>query len=240
MKKVLTALAIFGGLIVVLALAGSITGALRFYKIPTPANEPTIKVGEHILVSNLKKVLPGKFIAFTSNYEDSLNATYMQNYKPGAIYLHRLCGIPGNVIEMKNAVLFVNGKNFDDDLNLKNQYKISANELNAIIEDEDKIGEGSYRSIDGNSDSVLIAFDNTQLKKYQSKIKLTLYIERDTTYGAFKWLGKNSAWTADNFGPLTIPADSYFVLGDNRHNALDSRYTGFIKEADIKGVVLNK
>jgi signal peptidase I len=240
MKKIFIVLSILGGSILVLWITGRVTGALQFYNIPTPSNEPTIKVGEKIFVSNLKKPLASKFIVFTSEYEDSLNATYMQDVKPGTHYLQRLCGMPGNVLEMKNAVLFVNGKNFDEELNLKNQYPISAEELGTIIEDEDKATEDSYRSMFNNTDSVLIALDKKQVKKYQSKIKLHLYIESDTSNNIFKWLDKNSIWTADNFGPLTIPAGNYFVLGDNRHNALDSRYTGFIKQADIKGVVLNK
>ncbi|MEI9957615.1 MAG: signal peptidase I [Ferruginibacter sp.] len=89
-------------------------------------------------------------------------------------------------------------------------------------------------------DSTIVTFDNAQIKKYQSKIKLLPYILKDTVGGVFKWLDKNTTWTVDNFGPLTIPAGCYFVMGDNRHNALDSRYTGFIKADDIKGVVLNK
>jgi signal peptidase I len=35
----------------------------------------------------------------------------------------------------------------------------------------------------------------------------------------------------------SIPVDCYFVLGDSRHNSLDSRYLGFIPETDMKGVM---
>ena len=35
-------------------------------------------------------------------------------------------------------------------------------------------------------------------------------------------------YNRDNFGPIRIPQNSYFVLGDNRHDAYDSRYIGFI------------
>ncbi len=39
----------------------------------------------------------------------------------------------------------------------------------------------------------------------------------------------------DNFGPVRVPAHSYFMMGDNRDNSYDSRYWGVIKESDIKG-----
>lgn len=35
-----------------------------------------------------------------------------------------------------------------------------------------------------------------------------------------------------------IPADMYFVLGDNRNNSTDSRHMGFIQKQQIEGIVL--
>lgn len=39
----------------------------------------------------------------------------------------------------------------------------------------------------------------------------------------------------DNFGPVTIPEKSYFMMGDNRDQSLDSRFWGFVSEDKIRG-----
>ncbi len=39
----------------------------------------------------------------------------------------------------------------------------------------------------------------------------------------------------DNFGPFTVPAETYFCLGDNRDNSHDSRFWGPVPASFIKG-----
>ncbi len=42
----------------------------------------------------------------------------------------------------------------------------------------------------------------------------------------------------ERYGPVTVPPDQYFVMGDNRDNSQDSRYWGFLPRSLVKGRAL--
>ncbi|MGG4439997.1 signal peptidase I [Brevibacillus fortis] len=51
---------------------------------------------------------------------------------------------------------------------------------------------------------------------------------------------KENLYLTEDFGPITIPGDTIFVLGDNRLNSLDSRVIGPVHVNEILGKMTNK
>ena len=70
----------------------------------------------------------------------------------------------------------------------------------------------------------------------QSEEHGTAYILDEDLYGHLhKMMVTPEIPAVRSFGPVTIPQDHYFVLGDNRDNSNDSRFIGFIQRRRIVG-----
>ena len=57
---------------------------------------------------------------------------------------------------------------------------------------------------------------------------LRLYETTGSRTHVIQWLQLPEDAMSDSFGPITVPADHYLMLGDNRDDSADSRYFGLV------------
>jgi len=77
--------------------------------------------------------------------------------------------------------------------------------------------------------------DEIRIKDKQVYVNGTLYKNPHEIHKDTKYLPER-----DDFGPVRVPDDSYFVMGDNRDSSYDSRYWGFVSKTDLIGKALIK
>src|SRR5204863_3563653 len=98
MKKRYIVLLAFAGSLPLLWFIARLTNALQFYNIPTKSNYPTMKWGDYVLGSNFVKPSRFDFITYHANVP----------HMGRQIMTHRLCGLQGDIVEMRNGELYVN------------------------------------------------------------------------------------------------------------------------------------
>lgn len=148
-----------------------------------------------------------------------------------ALLIHRICGMAGDMVEIKAGTLFVNGSAVDEDLQLKHIYKVN----------QQQAGEFEYRTeeaytIPPYTDTLYVPLADRVVKKAQLpcvRYILPAGVRDDEIYRVYQ-----KSWNIDNFGPLRIPSNKLFLLGDNRGKAQDSRYLGLIDQNKVVGTVI--
>jgi signal peptidase I len=148
---------------------------LQAFKIPSGSMENTLLIGDHLLVN---KIVYGVQIPFTDKRilkirdpkrGEIIVFRYPEN--PRRDFIKRCVGVPGDVVEVREKVLYVNNQP-------------------------------------------------------QSETYIT---HRDMR------LLPPQVSPRDTLGPVTVPADHFFMMGDNRDFSADSRFWGFLHRKMIKG-----
>ena len=222
MKKIFKIILIILASFFLIIKIGKWTGILQNFNITTLSNEPTLKVGDWVFGTNLIEPKRFDFILYEPIENDIASGTWT----------HRLCGIENDTIQIKNGILYVNGKNVDQNIELKHSYLI---EIGKLSELKTKIKLNEYNYYPLNQDTLVV-----QLTEKEANIltKLNRYYKNEINPEIRKVY--NEDWNEDNFGPLVIPKEYLFVLGDNRNYSIDSRFQGLIPVDNLKGKLILK
>jgi signal peptidase I len=194
-------------LLLVFMIRSSIVEA---FKIPSGSMIPTLFIGDHIFVN---KFAYGFKIPFSDLVADPIYVVKRDPPKRGDIivfmypkdesfyYIKRVIGTPGDSVEIRNKVLYVNQQMVPKD-------PLPPAEVDQI-------------------------FQNLDDPKY-SQNNLELAREKMGESDHVVMLDKNN-FLGETFGPITVPPDSLFVMGDNRDFSNDSRFWGFVPMKNVKG-----
>jgi len=182
------------------------------YKIPSGSMERTILVGDFLLVN---KLVYGATVPFTGRRLPQLEAPargdivvfeWPKDRRKNLI--KRLIGLPGDTLAMRGGVLYVNGV--------------------ARV-------EGYAEHTEPGSDPMYDAFDWQQHFALRTALAAPPPPDPVTGRRPLAVRDPRAHPSRDNWGPLTVPAGHYFVLGDNRDNSLDSRFWGFVPDTLLRG-----
>tara|TARA_R100000935_G_scaffold1439_1_gene4639 strand:- start:206630 stop:207316 length:687 start_codon:yes stop_codon:yes gene_type:complete len=218
---VLIVIAVLGAIgFVVFALNQNIA---KPYIMSTTANEPTLPLGSQMMSSSLWDYENGDFIIFLA--EDYFS-------KEKLPHIFRLVASEGDTLEIKKGIVYVNSTNVDENYTLKHLYKIHFDDY-PIFEDNIHSGDYVYPSNQAKTDSLLVHLPDAIAIKDKTRRVIT----SNTIHNSAIEETYNALWNKDKFGPLIIPEQKLFVMGDNRDNSQDSRFIGLVDNKDVLGTI---
>lgn len=182
---------------------------LQAFKIPSGSMEDTLLIGDHLFVN---KFIYGIRIPLTDHrvlkwrdvrhddvvvFEAPSYAILSREEREHNVrkdFIKRAIGLPGDIIQIKDKRLFVNGQMQQEPwVVYKDPSVYQAAHLRISSEDYQRLWES----------------------------------------GKFNELRREQI--GDNFGPIKVPANSYFCMGDNRDGSFDSRFWGPMPNHLLKG-----
>ena len=94
------------------------TFVIQAFRIPTGSMESTLLIGDHLLVNKFVYGLNSGFIGKLLPYREPQRGDIIVFKYPGepeTPYVKRLMGLPGDTVEMKGRMVYVNGEALEED-----------------------------------------------------------------------------------------------------------------------------
>jgi signal peptidase I len=169
-----------------------ITFTVQPFRIPSESMEPTLLVGDFLLVDKEVSSNPHlSLMAPTDQIHRGDLVVFHYPIEPSLHLVKRVVGLPGDHVRLRDGHVFIDGH--------------AIPEPYAVFRPAAPDG---YRDEFPRLSSVDAGIDS-------------------------RWWIQMHSLVAN--GELTVPRDSFFVLGDNRNDSEDSRYWGFVPRATIVG-----
>lgn len=191
-----------------------LTEIVSFYKISGNTMAPTLPINSSIITTNLSEPEHNDLVVIES---DLIGKAVL-----------RILGKGGDTIVIRNGVLYRNNQETDSVLFLAHSYKLPTSQ-SATIQNSSYFVADHNQARRINLDTILVDMDDRLAKS----MKLNRLIGVGTDKYIKEAYGED--WSKDNFGPLIIPEDHYFLIGDNRDDSFDSRFIGLVKKDDVYG-----
>jgi len=117
-KKSETAMEFIASMAVVLVVGlFIITFALQAFEIPSSSMEQTLLIGDHVFVDRARLAPASKWLSALFPYRTLQRGdivVFISPSQPGVYVVKRVIGIPGDRIQLKNRVVFRNGKELSE------------------------------------------------------------------------------------------------------------------------------
>ena len=183
------------------------------FKIPSGSMIPTLLVGDLILVNKFHYGvrLPVINKKITEGNKPQAGDVMVFRYppKPSLDYIKRVVGVPGDEVAYINKRLTLNGKPVATG-NLPEFFDEDA--MRYFPQFEEQLGAAKHRLL--NDDGRRAGISDAEAMDFPNR--------------------SNCRYSAEGV-VCKVPEGHYFMMGDNRDNSLDSRYWGFVPEANIVG-----